>query len=571
MRVLLSLRPSHRAGLPRQAGTHPGLWRALALATGLALAAAVAPAQGRSLTGSRRPGIDVLHYEFRVDFPRGAMPDTVRFVATTTARRSAGTPVLALDLAATMRVDAVTVNGAAAAFTHRNHQVEVALPPGGGDTLTVAVTYHGVPSDGLIVTRDSTGGWTAFGDNFPDRARQWLATVDHPSDKATVEWIVRHPGSHRVIANGELLEETPDEGVSKPRTVVTRWRSVRPLYTAVMVIGVAPFAVYELGNTACNLAELPGCVRQSVWITPDVRSYMPGPFARAGEIVALYSRLVGPYPYEKLAHVQSSTRYGGMENASAIFYADNIYRRRTMAEGLIAHETAHQWFGDAVTEREWPDVWLSEGFATYFSALWTEHSRGDSAFRDDMTRMRAQVLAARITGERPVVDEGLDDLRRVLNSNVYQKAGFVLHMLRREVGDSAFFRGVRAYYAKYRHGNASTDDFMREVEASSGTRLQWFFDQWLRRPGVASLAVSWRWDPARRALVLAVTQDASRAPYRVSLSLDVTDAAGRRHRVRATIPAEHVASVMVPVAMDGVPARVVLDPDVSVLGTVTGR
>ena len=537
----------------------------------LAFAPLAAHAQGRSLTGASRPGIDVLHYEFRVEFPPGAMPDTVRFVATTTLRRTTAAPALDLDLVDAMRVDGVTVNGAAVRFTRERAQVHVGLPAGAGDTLTVAVRYHGVPADGLVVRRDSAGAWTAFGDNYPDRARQWLATVDHPSDKATVDWIVRAPGSHRVIANGELLEETPEAGVSKPRMVITHWRSVRPLYTAVMVIGVAPFAVYELGNTACNLAELPGCVRQSVWITPDVRGYMPGPFAKAGEIVALFSRLVGPYPYEKLAHVQSSTRYGGMENASAIFYADETYRRRTMSEGLIAHETAHQWFGDAVTEREWPDVWLSEGFATYFAALWTEHSRGDSAFRADLTRMRAQVLGARITGEKAVVDEGLDDLRRLLNSNVYQKAGFVLHMLRREVGDSAFFRGVRAYYARYRHGNAMTDDFRRELEASSGVDLAWFFDQWMRRPGVAALTIAWRWDAGRRALVLDVTQDPRRDPYRVNLSLDVTDAAGRTQRVRAAIPSTRTATVEVPVPMDGPPARVAFDPDVSLLGTVASR
>ncbi|MGQ0648851.1 MAG: M1 family metallopeptidase [Gemmatimonadaceae bacterium] len=543
----------------------------LALVVLATIGSSVLGAQARSLTGASRPGIDVLHYEFRVEFPSGTMPDTIRFVATATAHRTAGIASLALDLAATMLVDAVRVNGAAAAFTRDGAVVRVTLPAGDRDTLRVAVQYHGVPTDGLIVTRDSAGGWTAFGDNFPDRARQWLATVDHPSDKATVEWIVRAPGSHRVIANGDLLEETPEAGTSKPRMVITRWRSARPLYTAVMVIGVAQFGVYELGKAACGFAELGGCVHQSVWISPDVRDYMPGPFARAGEVVALFSRLVGPYPYEKLAHVQSTTRYGGMENASAIFYADAIYRRRSMTEGLIAHETAHQWFGDAVTEREWPHVWLSEGFATYFAALWTEHSRGDSAFRRDMTQMRASVLNARITSEKPIVDEGLDNLGRVLNSNVYQKAGFVLHMLRREVGDSAFFRGIRAYYAKYRHGNAMTADFMREIETSSGTRLDWFFDQWMQRPGVAELTVSWRWDAPRRAVVLNVEQGTRFEPYRVNLSVDVTDRAGRTQRVRVTVPAGRASTVEVPVRIEGEPAKVTMDPDVSVLGTVTGR
>ena len=546
----------------------PALHCALALALGVAtLAATPLAAQRVSLTGASRPGIDVQHYDFEIWFPSTGTPDTLRFSATTTAVRTGEVGSLALDLVASMHVEGVTVNGSTAPFARTARQVVVTLPPGSRDTFKVAVTYRGVPVDGLIVTRDSaSGGWTAFGDNFPDRARHWLATVDHPSDKATVEWTVHAPRGYRVIANGDLLEETPEGSLS----TVTRWRSARPLYTAVMVMGVAQFGVYELGGTACDLGELPGCVRQSVWITPDVRSYMPGPFARAGEIVALFSRLVGPYPYEKLAHVQSTTRYGGMENASAIFYADGIFRRRAMSEGLLAHETAHQWFGDAVTVREWPHVWLSEGFATYFAALWTEHSKGDSAFRAELAEMRASVLGAKITSEKAVVDEGLDNLARVLNSNVYQKAGFVLHMLRHEVGDSAFYKGVRAYYATYRHGNALTADFAREMEAASGTKLDWFFEQWMRRPGAARVTVSWLYDPRQRALLLTATQtDGSTAPFRLNLAVDVTDNAGRTQRARVSIAAARAVTVHVPVKLDAAPARVEFDADVSVLGTVT--
>ncbi|MCC6316381.1 MAG: M1 family metallopeptidase [Gemmatimonadaceae bacterium] len=540
---------------------------ALAALTAIATAhAAPLLAQARSLTGARRPGIDVLQYAFDVDLPSGPMPDTVRFVATTIARRAGGTASLALDLVSTMHVGQVEVNGRAAAFTRPGDQVVVALPPESGDSIRVSVRYRGIPADGLIIRSDSAGGWTAFGDNFPDRARQWLAVVDHPSDKALVEWTVHHPGRYRVIANGELLEETPSPGATD--RIVTRWKSTRPLYTSVMVIGVARFGVFELGDTACSLAERPGCVPQSVWITPDVRDYMPGPFAKAGQIVALYSRLVGPFPYEKLAHVQSTTRYGGMENASAIFYADAIYRQRNMSEGLIAHEAAHQWFGDAVTEREWPHVWLSEGFATYFAALWTEHSQGDSAFLAEMRRMRETVLTARITNEKPIVDEGLDNLGRVLNSNVYQKAGFVLHMLRREVGDSAFYRGVRSYYAKYRHANAMTDDFMREVEAASGTKLDWFFAQWMRRSGVAAPTISWLWDPRQRSVILTLTQEVGE-PYRLDLSADVTDAKGVVHRVRVNVPAGRVSTMHLPVKLDGAPTRIVFDPDASLLGKLT--
>src|SRR5205814_8467865 len=171
-----------------------------------------------------------------------------------------------------------------------------------------------------------------------------------------------------------------------------------------------------LGDTACGLADGQRCVPQSVYTAPEQRAMLPGPFARAGEIVQLFASLVGPFPYEKLAHLQSSTRFGGMENASEIFYSDGSFRGRTMNEDLLAHETAHQWFGDAVTEREWAHVWLSEGFATYFAALDLRRSTGDSAFRTEMRRTRDQILNTPMCAERPVIDTTQTNLMALLNA-----------------------------------------------------------------------------------------------------------------------------------------------------------
>ncbi len=546
----------------------------------LLFAPCLLPAQSvsSSRTGSARSGIDVVHYEFRVDFPDSAFPDTIVFAATTTARRTAVVPALSLDLVASLRVDSAWVNGRRAEFTRPGDSVRVALPAGVNDTVRVTVFYRGLPTDGLITRRDSAaggsaggtgGGWTAFGDNFPDRARQWLATVDHPSDKALVDWIVRAPASHRVIANGTLLEESPETGPDARGRVRTHWRTARPLYTGIMVIGVAPFAVVELGETACGLAEQAGCVRQSVWTSPARRADMPGNFRLAGDIVSYFSRLAGPFPYEKLAHVASATRYGGMENAGAIFYAERLFTPGSPNESLIAHETAHQWFGDAVTVREWPHVWLSEGFATYFAALWTEHAHGDSAFLEDMRRIRGTVLSAGITNEKAVIDTSLDDLGRVLSSNVYQRAGFALHMLRREIGDSAFFRGVRAYYAAHRHGNALTIDVQRTFERSAGRSLDWFFAQWFTRTGVAEASVRWRWNARTKQLDLSVTQPKGALPYRFRVAVDIDPSRGASRRVWVTVPAQYESTVRVPVVLSAAPRSVRLDADVSVLGRVT--
>jgi aminopeptidase N len=421
----------------------------------------------------------------------------------------------------------------------------------------------------LIVSTDARGRWQAFGDNWPNRARHWIPSVDHPSDKATVTWTVHAPRGRRVVANGTLVEETPLPGKGAGRTR-TRWRESRPIAPYLMVIAAAPLARYDLDSAACGRVEgSAGCLQQQVYVAPEVTSFLPGPFAHATSMVDFFSALVAPFPYEKLAHLQSATRFGGMENASAIFYADAPFRDGTMGTGVVAHETAHQWFGDAVTEREWGHLWLSEGFATYFEKLWTRHAMGDSAFRAGMAEIRDEVVKSPVTAERPVLDTAELDYMKLLNTNSYQKGGWVLHLLRTQVGDSAFFRGVRAYYLAHRHGTALTADLQRAVEAASGQQLGWFFDQWLRRPGVVEAGVTWHWDAAARRVVVEVAQEGRYAPYRFPLPLAVVDSVGRTHTATVEVPAERRARLTLPIALDPTPRQRAADPEVTVLGTIT--
>ena len=537
----------------------------------------VAPAALAQPVRPYRPAVDVLAYEFAVSLPdTGAAVDgtaTVRFL------RAAPTDTLVLDLIG-LRVRDVRVQGRAARFARDSATVRVALPAGGpGDTLTAVVRYDGVPRDGLIVSRDSAGRWLAFGDDWPDRARHWLPTVDHPSDKATVAWTVTAPRGRTVVANGELLDERDappavrKEGDASAPRRVWRWRESHPIPTYLMVVAAAPLVRVDLGETACGLTDGRRCLPQSVYVAPEVRDFVPGPFARAGDVVAYFASLVAPFPYEKLAHVQSSTRFGGMENASAIFYSDRAFRRRTLDVGLIAHETAHQWFGDAVTEREWAHAWLSEGFATYWAALYAQHARGDSAFRAQMRDIRARVVESPVSAERPVIDTAETQYMRLLNTNSYQKGGWVLHMLRTMLGDSAFFGGVRAYYLAHRHGTAVSDDLRRALEGASGRELGWFFDQWLRRPGFPELTTRWRHDPATGRVLLTVTQGARFAPYRFPLAVEIEDADGRRRRVQVEVPAERAVTLALPLAapLAAPPRAVRLDPDVALLATFDER
>jgi aminopeptidase N len=546
--------------------SHRGCAFALASALLLANAGALAAQQaGDPFAGhSYQPGIDVLDYDVTLDLPgEGPM---LRGDVTVTARRVQGVRTLRLDLVHGLAVREVRVDGKEVQASRDGDVIVVPLE-GAGASVQVRVRYDGEVQDGLIVRRDDRGRWTWFGDNWPNRARQWIPTVDHPSDKATVSWTIRAPTGRTVVANGTLQGTRQLTGRDAGRTE-TRWRESHPVPTYVMVIGVGPLAEVKIPGAECTPGPTANCVRQDVYVLPENRDWMPGPFAAAPGIVALFERLVGPFPYEKLAHLQSETRFGGMENASAIFYASALFPSHRMSEGLIAHETAHQWFGDAVTEREWGHLWLSEGFATYFATLWTRASRGDSAWHAELAGIRRQVLADSVVRVRPVIDTTQTDYLALLNTNSYQKGGYALFMLNRLLGDSAFFAGLRAYYSGHRDGNALSDDLRGALERSSGRELGPFFDQWLRRPGVAEPKIGWAYDAANQRVSVLVLQDSTRA-YALPLTVELTDGAGVKRRVELEVPAEARAELVIPGRFAERPVSIVLDPDLLLLARIS--
>ncbi|HVX41276.1 MAG TPA: M1 family metallopeptidase [Gemmatimonadaceae bacterium] len=515
-----------------------------------------------------RPAFDVRDYAITID-----LPDTGSTIAVNdaiTVARVERADTLVLDLL-DLTVNRVTVNGTPVKFVQTPAEVHVPLPPRPERrAFDVVVSYGGAVKDGLIVRTDSAGRWTYFGDNWPNRGRHWIASIDHPSDKATVTWRVRAPASETVVANGKLVgQKAVRDAEGRDRTEWT-WRETQPIPVYLMVIAAAPLTRYDLGDTDCGLAALQRCVPQYVYTAPEQANFAPGPFARAGEIVQLFSSLIGPFPYEKLAHLQSSTRFGGMENASEIFYADNTFRRGTMNDDLIAHETAHQWFGDAVTERDWPHLWLSEGFATYFAALWDRAARGDSAFRVTMARIRRTVLADTMAvTKRPVIDTIETNLLALLDRNSYEKGGFVLHMLKAQVGEGAFFDALRHYYAAHHNATAVTDDLEQAMERASGQKLDWFFNQWLRRPGYPEITAAWSYDAAAHEVVVDVTQGGPFGAYRAPLTIAAIDSSGVAHRTTIQLSDASSAPVEARIPLATAPASVVLDPDVVLLARFT--
>ncbi|HLT48464.1 MAG TPA: M1 family aminopeptidase [Rubricoccaceae bacterium] len=513
-----------------------------------------------ALAQSHPPGaaFDVLHYRFALALSDGT--DEIGGEATIeVAILEEGTDAIALDLVGGrpdgtgMFVTAVEENRRPLAFRHEDDRLVITLPEpaAAGEVHTLTVAYEGIPADGLIIATNKHGDRTFFGDNWPERARHWLPSVDHPSDKATVEWVVTAPAHYQVVGSGRLVEET-DLGEGRR---LTRWRSEKPLATKIMVIGAARFAVEHpaSGN---------GVPVQS-WVYPQDREAGFFDLARTSTALDVFERMIGEYPFEKLAGVQSTTRFGGMENASNIFYDEDAVTGTRAMEALIAHEVAHQWFGNAVTETGWPHLWLSEGFATYLTDVYYERVYGRDAMAERLRRERDAVLAMSAEApDLPVLDTLTAAPLDLLNANSYQKGAWVLHMLRREVGDDAFFEGLRRHYAAYRGRNASTDDFRRTMEAVSGEDLRWFFDQWLRRADEP--AVEARWGASSGQLTLTVRQTQEGPPFRFPLDVAIYPAAQPGRPARLQVETVEVdareATFTLPLPVDLLPAAVVLDP-----------
>ena len=211
-----------------------------------------------------------------------------------------------------------------------------------------------------------------------------------------------------------------------------------------------------------------------------------------------FSDYIGPFAYEKLANVQSNSVKGGMESATAIFYSDvSVTGDRSVRwRNVVIHEVAHQWFGNCVTEYDWDDVWLSEGFATYFTLMFREHAYGRDDFVNGLNDAKRLVYNHYKTDkESSIVHNNLKDMKDVLTYSLqYQKGAWVLHMLRNYVGEDNFRKGIRNYYKKYYNSTTTTNQFKTEMEVVSGMNLDTFFDQWLYKGGNMVLDGNWKFD-----------------------------------------------------------------------------
>ncbi|MCA9729868.1 MAG: HEAT repeat domain-containing protein, partial [Candidatus Eisenbacteria bacterium] len=362
--------------------------------------------------------------------------------------------------------------------------------------------------------------WQMWSHGQEQEARHWIPCHDAPHEKMTTELLVTVPEAYTVVSNGALLE-VGTRGKSR------RWhfRESVPYssYLITLVVGVFTKLEDECDGLPVEYYVEPGR-EEDGW-----RS-----FGRTPDMIRTFAAMLEcPFPYEKYAQVAvRHFMFGGMENTSATTQTDGTLHDERAApdftsDDLVAHELAHQWFGDLLTCQHWAHAWLNEGFATYFEAVWKEADQGADEFELGLVVDADAYLSE--SYRRAIVSYRFAYPFQLFDQHLYPKAAWVVHMLRRAVGDEAFWKAVRLYVRRHAARSVETIDLRRAFEEATGRNLEGFFDQWLFHPGHPELEIDCRWDESARALQVAVKQvqkGADAVVYRLPIEVAVVVEAG---------------------------------------------
>jgi aminopeptidase N len=459
-----------------------------------------------------------------------------------------------------LTIQSVTVNKVSAKFETTASKLIVPLPTAAhrGDKFDVEIRYEGRPAKGLyFILPDKI---------YPDRLKQiwtqgesedtryYLPTYDYPNDRLTTETILTVPASWITVANGKLVN------VSKPVDNMKTWTWRESL----------PSSTYLITVVAGEFDE----VKQS-WRGEPVTYYAPKGrgdrllpnYERTPAMMELFSKKLGvAYPWEKYSQAMVDDFVaGGMENSSATTNTSSSLRSPKLIpefpgdeDPLISHELAHQWFGDLVTCNDWGDIWLNEGFATFFEMVWSEaHYSKDQADYERWLAVQEWVAQSHLYG-KPIVRHDFDDSSE-FDDNAYGKGGLVLYMLRQQIGEDAFYRGLHNYLETYRGKNVVTADLIKSIDEANHINVQQFFDQWIFGAGAPKFDVAYTYDDAKHQIALTVKQtqkvEGRVGIFHVSVEVEVTTASGAKsHKIDLAKETETFQ-----LASDGAPLMVLFD------------
>ncbi|MBE2183204.1 MAG: M1 family metallopeptidase [Anaerolineae bacterium] len=425
-------------------------------------------------------GFDVQHYTIRLQTPMDENAITAEAIITAVA--TADLEQFNLDLVS-LNIDNLTVNGESAEFSRSGSELMILLPQplSAGDSFEVVIQYHGMPTPTQDPSLGARLGWN-FADGLvyvvsePDGAQTWFPANDHPSDKATFTLEITVPEGFVVAANGVLEETTTQDGQT-----TFRWEMRQPMATYLATVNIDRYVEFE--------SESAEGVPLRNYLPERYSRFNDRVFGRQGEMVDYFSNIFGPYPFDAYGAVVVDQPLGfALETQTISLFGSSILMGD--ADDVVAHELAHQWFGNSISLEDWSDIWLNEGFASYAEWLWLEHTEGPDArdaaiaeaygfmsgdgwqeFGLTNAQIRAELMSMGLTGS--------PDPDNLFNAAVYYRGGLTLHALRLVVGDDAFFEILRTYAGQYTYGNATTDDFFAIAEAISGRNLEKFKRDWL--------------------------------------------------------------------------------------------
>lgn len=374
-----------------------------------------------------------------------------------------------------------------------------------GEEFTIAVTYDAHPRTGLHFIKpaaeDPTRPVQAWTFGQPRYHSHWFPCHDAPNDRATTEILVTVPAQFLTVSNGNLLSVT-DHGMTKTH----HWRHDIPHAMYLLSLVVCDFAVIEDSYNGKPV---------TYYVRKDRKDDAPLYMGKTPEMMRFFSEYTGvEYPYDKYAQTVVEVYTGAMEHTTCTTHGFTLLlnERASLDMGeeyraVVAHELAHQWFGDLVTCRDWPNGWLNEGFATYFEELWNEHDLGNNYFKQSMLNLKKGYLSEDREYRRPIVyhvyhDHGFE----LFDRHMYNKGGWVLHMLRHQLGEATFKRAVKVYLERYREKEVITADLERTLEEVTGHSMGRFFSQWVYSGGYPAFEVTYSWDSEHNLVKIKIKQ-----------------------------------------------------------------
>ncbi len=400
------------------------------------------------------------------------------------------------------------------------------------DTITVSIEFTSRPTIGFYFIRPDSSypnkqfqGWTQ-GEDTDNHF--WIPLHDYPNDKMTWECKITVDKPLTAISNGELVS-VQEKG--EQRTF--HWRENIPNVSYLLSIAVGDYQKVE-----DEWEDIP--VNYWIYNYHDREDALRS-FGKTPKMMEFFSEITGVrYPFEKYDQVIiEDFMWGGMENVTSTHQTDKTMHEADVrpihtSDGLVAHELAHQWFGDYLTTRNWPNIWLNEGFATYLDLLWTEHDSGPELAEYERLQNLDAAIGADKAHRRPTLQPYFYNSIELFNANIYAKGSVILNMIRRNLGDDAFFRSLKYYTQTHAAQNVETTDLKRAIEMTTGKNLDWFFEQWVYKPGVPDITVSYRYNRRSKmvSITLKQTQDINAASlFKLPMTVVIDDGSIHRYEL----------------------------------------